>query len=119
MAKTVRISGVNLPVHKHIRIALATTIFGIGISSANKICLKVQANPAEKVQNLSEDILDKIREAVSQYKVEGELRREIAGNIRRLEMIKCYRGMRHLRRLPVRGQRTRTNARTRKGARKK
>jgi small subunit ribosomal protein S13 len=119
MSKVVRVSGVNIAAHKHVVIALATAIFGIGVSRAKNVCAAVGVNPSTKVQDLSESQLDTIRTEISKYKVEGDLRREIASNIRRLEMIKCYRGMRHLRKLPVRGQRTRTNARTRKGAHKK
>lgn len=119
MSKVVRVGGVNISAHKHVVIALATAIFGIGVSRAKKVCEAVGVNPATKVQDLSETVLDAIRTEIGKYKVEGELRREIAANIRRLEMIKCYRGMRHLRKLPVHGQRTRTNARTRKGVRKK
>jgi small subunit ribosomal protein S13 len=118
MAKVIRIGGVNIPTHKHIVIALATSIFGIGPTRSKKICITIGVDPATKVRDLSEAVLDAIRTEVGKYKIEGELRREIATNIRRLELIKCYRGMRHLRKLPVRGQRTRTNARTRKGVRR-
>ena len=118
MAKVVRIAGVNIPNHKHIVIALATSIFGIGLTRAKKICLAANVTASTKVKDLSETLVDAIRTEVEKYKIEGDLRREIMTNIRRLEMIKCYRGMRHLRKLPVRGQRTRTNARTRKGVRK-
>lgn len=114
MSKVVRIGGVNIPTHKHLVIALSTSIFGIGLSRAKKICQATKIEPSTKVVSLSEKLLEEIRTAVEKYKIEGDLRREIATNIRRLEMIKCYRGMRHLRKLPVRGQRTRTNARTRK-----
>jgi small subunit ribosomal protein S13 len=112
-----RIAGVDLPRNKRIEIAL-TYIFGIGRSLSNKILKDTQINPDTRVSNLTEQEIKKLREAVQNYKVEGDLRREISMNIKRLIDIGSYRGLRHKRNLPVRGQRTRTNARTRKGPRK-
>lgn len=112
-----RIAGVNLPDHKHAVIALRT-IYGIGRTSAMKICEACSVNPAEKLGNLSEGELVAVRDAVTQYTIEGDLRRETAMSIKRLMDLGCYRGVRHRRGLPLRGQRTRTNARTRKGPRR-
>lgn len=112
-----RIAGINIPIQKDISIAL-TYIFGIGRSRAKIICLAAKVNPTAKVKNLTESELNALRAEISKYPVEGDLRREIAMNIKRLMDISCYRGLRHRRGLPVRGQRTRTNARTRKGKRK-
>lgn len=112
-----RIAGVNVPVHKHIVVGL-TAIFGVGIQRARAICDMAAIDPATKVQNLQEADLEKIRAEVAKYKVEGDLRREVALNIKRLTELGTYRGMRHRKGLPGRGQRTRTNARTRKGRRK-
>ncbi|RAL57613.1 30S ribosomal protein S13 [Candidatus Gracilibacteria bacterium GN02-872] len=110
-----RIAGVNLPNGKHIEIAL-TYIYGIGRSAANEILAKVGIEKTTKIETLSEAELDKIREVIKEgYVVEGDLRRVVAGNIKRLQEINCYRGQRHRKRLPVRGQNTKTNARTRKG----
>jgi small subunit ribosomal protein S13 len=109
-----RISGVNLPARKHLRIAL-TEIFGIGSTRALKICNAVGIDPATKVMNVSEDLIAKIQSVVNEYVVEGDLKRKVATDIKRLIDIRCYRGFRHRAGLPVRGQRTRTNARTRKG----
>ncbi len=110
-----RIAGVDLPREKRIEIGL-TYIFGIGKSSASKIIKQTGVNPDTRVKDLSEDDVAKLREVIdSEYKVEGDLRREIALDIKRLQEIGCYRGMRHRKGLPVRGQRTKTNARTRKG----
>ncbi|PZM82197.1 30S ribosomal protein S13 [Candidatus Gracilibacteria bacterium] len=110
-----RIAGVNLPNGKHVEIAL-TYIYGIGRSAANKILAKVGIEKTTKIETLSETELDKIREEIKEnYVVEGDLRRVVAGNIKRLQEINCYRGQRHRKRLPVRGQNTKTNARTRKG----
>ncbi|MDD2407840.1 MAG: 30S ribosomal protein S13 [Tepidiphilus sp.] len=109
-----RIAGVNIPNHKHTEIAL-TAIYGIGRSRARKICEAAGIQPSAKVKDLTEAELERLREEVAKYKVEGDLRREITMNIKRLMDLGCYRGMRHRRGLPVRGQRTRTNARTRKG----
>src|SRR5574337_1958541 len=109
-----RIAGINIPVQKHIVIAL-TSIYGVGLPTAKKICDAVNIEQSTKVSNLSENDIEKIRSAVANYAVEGDLRREVAMNIKRLVDIGSYRGMRHKKGLPVRGQRTRTNARTRKG----
>lgn len=112
-----RIAGVNIPTHKHIDVGL-THIYGIGRARANKICKEVGIDAQTKVGELTENALDKIRAAVSKYTIEGDLRREVAMNIKRLIELGSYRGSRHRRGLPVRGQRTKTNARTRKGPRK-
>lgn len=112
-----RIAGINLPVHKHTVIAL-TSIFGVGKPRAIKICQESKIVPTRKVKDLSEQELETLRAQVSKYVLEGDLRREIAMNIKRLMDLGCYRGVRHRRGLPLRGQRTRTNARTRKGKRK-
>ena len=112
-----RVAGVDLPPNKRIDIAL-TYIYGIGPTLSKRICAQTGVNPETKVKDLSEEELNKIRDAVSQYKVEGELRKEVALNIKRLIEIGCYRGLRHKMNLPVRGQRTRTNARTKRGPRK-
>lgn len=112
-----RIAGVNIPVHKHVAISL-TSIYGIGRSRAREICKSAQIDPAIKVKDLTDEQIDRIRTEVSRYAVEGDLRREVSMNIKRLMDIGCYRGLRHRRGLPVRGQRTRTNARTRKGPRR-
>lgn len=112
-----RIAGINIPVQKHIAIGL-TSIFGIGRSSAKQICLKAKVSPEKKVKDLSDNEVEAIRQGVAGYKVEGDLRREVSMNIKRLMDLGCYRGLRHRKGLPLRGQRTRTNARTRKGPRK-
>lgn len=112
-----RIAGINIPVQKHIAIGL-TSIFGIGRSSAKQICLKAKVSPEKKVKDLSDSEVEAIRQGVASYKVEGDLRREVSMNIKRLMDLGCYRGLRHRKGLPLRGQRTRTNARTRKGPRK-
>ena len=112
-----RIAGINLPVNKHIEIAL-TSIYGIGRPRARKICDSAGISPSTQVKQLSEEDAEKLRAAVAQYAVEGDLRREVSMNIKRLMDMGMYRGMRHRRGLPVNGQRTRTNARTRKGPRK-
>lgn len=112
-----RIAGVELPRGKRIEVAL-TYIFGIGRSSAQKILQKAGVDFDLKVDQLTDSELTKIRQIIDkEYKVEGDLKREISANIKRLIDISCYRGMRHVRGLPVHGQRTRTNARTRKGPR--
>ncbi len=112
-----RIAGVDLPKGKRMEIAL-TYIYGIGKSSARKILQETNIDLNTKSDNLTADQINKIRKIIDdKYKVEGELRREVAMNIKRLMEIGCYRGLRHRRGLPVRGQRTRTNARTRKGPR--
>lgn len=113
-----RIVGVDLPKEKHIRIGL-TYIFGIGKTSALKICEEAGVDPSKKVKDLTDEEIKNIRSIIQQkYKVEGALKSEIQMNIKRLIDIGCYRGLRHRAGLPVRGQRTRTNARTRKGRRR-
>ncbi|ACM60814.1 SSU ribosomal protein S13P [Caldicellulosiruptor bescii] len=113
-----RIAGVDLPREKRVEIAL-TYIFGIGLSRSKQILRDTGVDPNKRVKDLTDDEVAKIRDYIDKnFKVEGELRAEIARNIKRLIDIRCYRGLRHLRGLPVRGQRTRTNARTRKGPRK-
>ena len=112
-----RISGVDLPREKRIEIGL-TYIYGIGLSSSQKILAKAGVNPDVRVKDLTDEQEQAIRNAMEDYKVEGDLRREVALNIKRLTEIGCFRGIRHRRGLPVRGQRTKTNARTRKGPRK-
>lgn len=112
-----RIAGVNIPVQKHIVIGL-TAIYGLGRRRALKVCEAVKLNPQTKVKDLSEAELESLRVEVAKYKLEGDLRREVAMNIKRLIELGTYRGLRHRRGLPVRGQRTRTNSRTRKGKRK-
>lgn len=112
-----RIAGVNIPVQKHIVIGL-TAIYGIGRNRAKSICDLAKVNPQIKVKDLSEAELENLRNEVAKFKVEGDLRREVSMNIKRLIELGTYRGLRHRRGLPVRGQRTRTNARTRKGKRK-
>ncbi len=110
-----RISGVDLPRDKRVEIGL-TYIFGIGRVSSNKILAKAKVNPDTRVRDLTDDEVSRIRDVIdSEFQVEGDLRREIALNIKRLQEIGCYRGIRHRKGLPVRGQRTKTNARTRKG----
>ena len=110
-----RISGVNIPTNKKIHIAL-TYIFGIGTKIALDICNKASINKTKRVNELKDDEVNKIRELVdSNYSVEGDLRRKISMDIKRLTDLGCYRGIRHRKKLPVRGQRTHTNARTRKG----
>ncbi len=113
-----RIAGVDLPRDKRVEIAL-TYIFGIGRSTSQDILKRTRVNPDTRVRNLTEDEVNRLREAIDKtLVVEGDLRREISLNIKRLIEIGCYRGLRHRRGLPVRGQRTKTNARTRKGPRK-
>lgn len=112
-----RIAGINIPVHKHAEIAL-TSIFGIGRPRAQKICEAAGVNPTTKVKDLTEAEVENLRTAVGNFSVEGDLRREVSMNIKRLMDLGCYRGIRHRRGLPLRGQRTKTNARTRKGPRK-
>jgi small subunit ribosomal protein S13 len=109
-----RISGIDLPREKRIEIGL-TYIFGIGLPTAKKILSQTGVSPDVRVKDLSGEDEQRLREVVETLKVEGDLRREIASNIKRLVDIGCYRGLRHRRGLPVRGQRTKTNARTRKG----
>ena len=113
-----RIAGVDLPKEKRVEIGL-TYIYGIGLTTSQKILKKTGINPDVRIKDLTDEEVNNIRKAIDQdYKVEGVLRREVALNIKRLTEIGCYRGLRHRRGLPVRGQRTKTNARTRKGPRK-
>lgn len=112
-----RIAGVNLPVQKHIWVAL-THIYGIGRTRSYQICEATSVAPNTKVRDLTEAEQEKLRQEIGKISVEGDLRREVAMNIKRLMDLGCYRGLRHRRGLPVRGQRTRTNARTRKGPRR-
>jgi len=112
-----RIAGVNIPNHQHTVIAL-TAIYGIGRTRAQKICATAGIITSTKIKDLSDSEMEKLRDEVGKVTVEGDLRREVSMNIKRLMDLGCYRGMRHRRGLPVRGQRTRTNARTRKGPRK-
>jgi len=112
-----RIAGVNIPNHQHAEIAL-TAIYGIGRARARDILSAAKISPTTKVKDLSDTEMDRIREQVGKHTVEGDLRREVSMNIKRLMDLGCYRGVRHRKGLPVRGQRTRTNARTRKGPRK-
>lgn len=112
-----RIAGINIPVHKHTVIAL-TSIYGIGRPRALAICKAAKISPVRKIKDLTEVELEALRAQVGKFVIEGDLRREVAMSIKRLMDLGCYRGVRHRRGLPVRGQRTRTNARTRKGKRK-
>ena len=113
-----RIAGIDLPKEKRVEIGL-TYIYGIGVSSSKKILQEAGVNPDTRVKDLTDEEVNSIRKVIDgSYKVEGDLRREVALNIKRLTEIGCYRGLRHRRGLPVRGQRTKTNARTRKGPRK-
>jgi len=112
-----RIAGINIPPHKHTEIGL-TSIYGIGRTTAQKICTAAGIPFNKKIKELSDGDLEKIREEVGKLTIEGDLRRELSMNIKRLMDLGCYRGFRHRRGLPMRGQRTRTNARTRKGPRK-
>ncbi len=112
-----RIAGITLPPEKNIEVGL-TYIYGIGRSKSNKIIEEAKIDKAKKVKNLTEDEVNKIRQIIEKReKIEGDLRKEVSMNIKRLIDIGCYRGIRHKRKLPVRGQRTKTNARTRKGPR--
>ena len=112
-----RISGVNIPNHQHAEIALQA-IYGIGRTRAQAICAAAGVNKSAKIKDLSDTEMDKLREQISRFTVEGDLRREVSMSIKRLMDLGCYRGVRHRKGLPARGQRTRTNARTRKGPRK-
>ena len=112
-----RIAGINIPDHKHAVIAL-TAIYGIGKIRSKSICAAAGIAEDVKISELSEEQIDKLRDEVGKFTVEGDLRREVTLNIKRLLDLGCYRGLRHRRSLPVRGQRTKTNARTRKGPRK-
>ncbi|MDE2599170.1 MAG: 30S ribosomal protein S13 [Rhodocyclaceae bacterium] len=112
-----RIAGVNIPNHQHAEIAL-TAIFGVGRTRAQKICDAAGVVRSNKIKDLTDAQLERLREEVAKFTVEGDLRREVTMSIKRLMDLGCYRGLRHRRGLPCRGQRTRTNARTRKGPRK-
>lgn len=112
-----RIAGVNIADHKHVVIAL-TSIYGVGRPTSKLICEKLSIEPTSKVSQLSEDQLESLRNELSKMTIEGDLRRTVSMNIKRLMDLGCYRGLRHRRGLPLRGQRTKTNARTRKGRRK-
>jgi small subunit ribosomal protein S13 len=112
-----RISGINIPMNKHIVIGL-TQVFGVGRSRARTVCEAAGVAPTTKVKDLTEAEVNSLRSQIAKFAVEGDLRREVSMNIKRLMDLGSYRGMRHRRGLPVRGQRTRTNARTRKGPRK-
>ena len=112
-----RIAGVNIPDNKHAVISL-TYIYGVGRTTAQQICDTVGIDPTTKVGDLSAELLDNVRGEVTKLTVEGDLRREVNMNIKRLMDLGCFRGIRHRRNLPVRGQRSKTNARTRKGPRK-
>jgi small subunit ribosomal protein S13 len=112
-----RIAGVNIPDQKHTWIAL-TSIYGLGRTRAYKICEKAGITPSVKIRDLTEDEIEKLRDQIGTFVVEGDLRREVSMNIKRLMDLGSYRGTRHRRGLPVRGQRTKTNARTRKGAKR-
>jgi len=112
-----RIAGVNIPNHQHTEIGL-TAIYGIGRQRARDICEAASVAFSKKVKDLDDAEMERLRDAVGKFTVEGDLRREVSMNIKRLMDLGCYRGLRHRRGLPVRGQRTRTNARTRKGPKK-
>jgi small subunit ribosomal protein S13 len=112
-----RIAGINIPLNKRVEIGL-TYIYGIGRSTSNEVLAQVGVEPDRKVRDLTDDEVVKLRDAIEAHTVEGDLRRERSQNIKRLMEIGCYRGLRHRRGLPVRGQRTKTNARTRKGPRR-
>ena len=112
-----RIAGINIPNHQHAGIAL-TAIYGIGRARAEAICTAAGVDKGRKIKDLTDAELDRLRESVTRLSVEGDLRREVSMSIKRLMDLGCYRGVRHRKGLPVRGQRTRTNARTRKGPRK-
>lgn len=112
-----RIAGVNLPLNKHIVIGLRS-IYGVGQTTAQNLCAAAGLDPTTKVRNLTEDQLVSIRNELVKYKIEGDLRRDVSMNIKRLMDMGCFRGIRHRRSLPLRGQRTKTNARTRKGPKK-
>ena len=112
-----RIAGVNIPNHQHAVIAL-TSIYGIGRTGARQICASVGIDISIKIKDITDTQMDQLREHVAKFRVEGDLRREVSMNIKRLTDLGCYRGLRHRRGLPVRGQNTKNNARTRKGPRK-
>ena len=112
-----RIAGINIPNHQHAEIAL-TAIYGIGRARAQAICIASGVEGSRKIKDLTDSELDRLRDNVMRLSVEGDLRREVSMSVKRLMDLGCYRGVRHRKGLPVRGQRTRTNARTRKGPRK-
>ena len=112
-----RIAGIDLPREKRVEIGL-TYIFGIGLATSQKILAETGVNPDTRVKDLTEDEVNNIRNVIKELTVEGDLRRDVALNIKRLKEIGCYRGLRHKKGLPVRGQKTKTNARTRKGPKK-
>ncbi len=112
-----RIAGINIPLQKHVVVAL-THIYGVGNTRARQLCAEANVPPDTKVKDLGEPDVERLRSALAKHPVEGDLRREIAMNVKRLMDLGCYRGIRHRRGLPMRGQRTRTNARTRKGPRR-
>jgi len=113
-----RIAGVDIPRDKRVEISLCY-IYGVGLTTSRKILVRTRINPDTRVKNLTEEEVNRLREVIDrEHKVEGDLRREVDMNIKRLIEIGCYRGMRHRRNLPVHGQRTRTNARTRRGAKR-
>ena len=112
-----RVGGINIPDNKHVDVSL-THVYGIGRKTAQDICDKLKIKYSKKVSELSEEQLDKIRDELKNFQIEGDLRREINFNIKRLMDLGCYRGISHRKGLPLRGQRTKTNARTRKGPRK-
>ena len=109
-----RVAGINIPDNKHAEVSL-TYVYGIGRTRAKNICLKIGVDPSTKISDLTEDQLESIRSEISDFLVEGDLRREVATNIKRLQDLGTNRGIRHRRHLPVRGQKTKNNARTRKG----
>ncbi|MCF2949301.1 30S ribosomal protein S13 [Paraglaciecola aquimarina] len=112
-----RIAGINIPEHKHTVIALSA-IYGVGSTRAKSICVAAGVAENTKIKDLNEEQIDKLRDEVAKFTVEGDLRREVSMSIKRLMDLGCFRGIRHRRSLPLRGQRTKTNARTRKGPRK-
>ena len=112
-----RIAGINIPLNKHVWVGL-THIYGVGRARARNACAAAGINPETKVKDLTEAEISAVRSQIAKFAVEGDLRREVSMNIKRLMDLGCYRGIRHRRGLPVNGQRTRTNARTRKGPRK-
>ena len=112
-----RIAGINIPVNKHVVIAL-TAIYGIGRSRSEDVCVAANVAPNTKIRDLTEEEVELLRAEIAKFTVEGDLRREVSMSIKRLMDVGCYRGLRHRRSLPVRGQRSKTNARTRKGPRK-
>lgn len=112
-----RIAGIDIPRNKRVEVSL-TYIYGIGLKTSQNILAEASVDPHTRVRDLSEAEVTRLRQGVDQYTVEGDLRREVAMNIKRLQEIGCYRGLRHRRHLPVHGQRTKTNSRTRKGPKK-